>query len=198
MAEEEISSNRGGNPKYTWDDFVAAVGKDFSGGNELVSDEVIEYSSVMRFCEPWEIGNPIYWSKQAANRLGYRGTVTPWSAIRLTFSTAGRWKPGDETHFPTPEPNASGPMHTFSEGGEELPMPPYAYSIATNMRIEFFEPACVGDRLTARGEKLVNVVLKRTRVGFGAFHTRERRIYNQRGELVARVSSTSYSYNHEQ
>ncbi|MSQ22747.1 MAG: hypothetical protein EXR53_05520, partial [Dehalococcoidia bacterium] len=135
MAKEETTSNRGGNPKYTWDDTVAAIGKDFSGGKALVADEVIEYSSVTRFCTPWEMGAPIYWSEQAAKRLGYRAVVTPWSALRLAFSTAGRWRPGDETHFPTPEPNAAGPMHTFSAGGEEIPMPPYGYSIATNMKI---------------------------------------------------------------
>ncbi|MEK7777038.1 MAG: MaoC family dehydratase N-terminal domain-containing protein [Chloroflexota bacterium] len=200
MTEEKITSNRGGSPKYTWDDTVAAIGRDFSGGVESVADEVIEYTAITRYCEPWEIGNSIYWSEQAAKGLGYRGAVVPWSALRLTFSSGGHWRPGHETRFPTPQRNAtadSGRGHSISVSGEEVPMPLYTNSINSGMEIELFEPACVGDRLTVRGDKLVNVIPKQTRVGFGAFHTRQRGIYNQRNELVALVRSTSYSYNAE-
>ena len=194
MVEKKFTSNPLGNPKYTWDDTVGAIGKDFSGGNEILADEVIEYTSVVRLCEPWEIGNPIYWSEQVAKQLGYRGVVAPLSALRSTFLKASGWKPGQKTQFPTPEPNASFPLHPT---GEEIPMPPVTNGAFTNMEMEFFEPVCVGDRLTVRGDKLVNASLKRTRVGFGAFVTRERRAYNQRGELVARITGTTYCYNRE-
>lgn len=197
MVEEKITSNLGGNPKYTWDDAVAAIGKDFSGGSEQVADEVIEYASVVRFCEPWEIGNPIYWSEQAAKQLGYRGVVVPIGALRYPFSAAGQWRPGDETRFPSPEPNASYHPSSYSSGPEELPIPLHHHAVVTDVEVELFEPACVGDRLTARGDKLVNVAPKRTRVGFGAFISREQRVYNQQGELVARIKFTTYSYNRE-
>ncbi|MDO8751312.1 MAG: MaoC family dehydratase N-terminal domain-containing protein [Dehalococcoidia bacterium] len=197
MTEEKITSNLGGNPKYTWDDAVAAIGKDFSGGSEQVAEEVIEHASVMRFCEPWEISNPIYWSEQAAKQLGYRGVVAPISSIRYPFSATGKWRPGVETRFPTQEPNASSHSSGYSRGPEEIPIPLHHHSVVTNWEIEFFEPACVGDRLTVRGDKLVNVAPKRTRAGIGAFVTRERRTYNQRGELVVRGRFTSFSYNRE-
>ncbi len=196
--EEKITSNLGGSTKYTWDDTVAAIGKDFSGGDETVADEVIEHASVARVCETWEIGNPIYWSEQTAKQLGYRGVVAPFSAIRYPFSAAGQWRPGDEARFPSPEPNASARSGgSYSRTAEEFPIPLHHHSVVTNWEIEFFEPACVGDRLTVRGDKLVNVVPKRTRAGVGAFVTRERGTYNQRGELVVRGRFTSFSYNRE-
>ncbi len=112
MTEEKITSNRGGNPKYTWDDTVAAIGRDFSGGIEQVAGEAIEYTGIVRCCEPWEIGTPIYWSEQTAKQLGYRGVVAPISSLRYPFSAEGQWRPGDETRFPSPELNV-----TYHPGG---------------------------------------------------------------------------------
>ena len=197
MTEEKITPILGGNPKYTWDDTVAAIGKDFSGGNEILADEVIEYSSVVRLCEPWEISSPIYWSEQAAKQLGYRGVVVPWSGLRSTFSSKRQWKPGEESRFPSPDPDSSGRSSgpSFWPAGEELPVPPYHHNLVAETEMEFWEPAYVGDRLTVRGDKLVNVRPRQTRVGVGAFVTRERRVYNQRGELVATIRATNYNYN---
>lgn len=194
---EERRPAPGREPTYTWDDTIAAIGKNFSGGNELVADETIEYTAVVRFCEPWEIGNPIHWDKEIARRNGYRDVVVPWSAIRITFSSAGAWRPGDAARFTSPDPNASGWSVRYQPHGEEVPMPPTRHAVVADMDLEFFEPVCVGDRLIVRGDKLVNVRPRKTRVGFGAFVTRQRRIYNQRHQMVAQISSTTYSYNPE-
>ena len=75
-----------GDPRYTWDDLVAAVGQDFATGDEHIADETISYNDVVRYCEPWEISNPIHWDEEAAKQMGYRGVVVPWSAIKQTFS----------------------------------------------------------------------------------------------------------------
>ena len=125
MADEKrpvVSSS--GDPKYTWEDTLAAIGQDFSGGEEQVADETISYTDMVRFCEPWEIGNPIYWDEAAAKQAGYRGVVVPWSAIKQTFAYNGFWRPGKPTHFPTQDPNAATPYPNMAPQGKELPKPP--------------------------------------------------------------------------
>ena len=52
----------------------------------------------------------------------------------------------------------------------------------------------VGDRLARVGNLLVSCMPKETSVGRGAFVTWQYEIRNQRGEAVARVRSTTYSY----
>ncbi len=185
-----------GNPKYTWDDLVAAIGQDFSAGEVITADEVIDRTAVERYCEPWEIGNPIHWDRRVAKGAGYRDVVAPWSSIRQTFSYSGFWRPGKQTAFPTDlNKDASGKLGTFQVQGKELPFPPHRQGIVTDMEMEFFEPACVGDRITVKGKKLVNARVRQTRVGYGAFTNTVAEYFNQRGELVARANFGSFSYN---
>ena len=76
-------------------------------------------------------------------------------------------------------------------------MPPTTQGLNTGMNIEFFEPVCVGDRLTVKGKKLIEARPRKTTIGFGAFILTESEIYNQRGELVARTQEGGYAYNPE-
>ena len=76
-------------------------------------------------------------------------------------------------------------------------MPPTTQGVFTDMEIEFFEPVCVGDQITVKGNKLVSVRPRKTRIGMGAFYVTENEYYNQRGELVARAHPGGYSYNPE-
>ena len=188
---------RRGNPKYTWDDTVKAIGKDFSGGRERPAQETIETAALSRYCEVWEIGNPIYWYEDAAKQAGYRDVLVPWSSTQQTFTNDTFWRPGEPTRFPVgagKDVSASNPAPP-EETEELLPMPPHTNSVRTDMEIEFFEPVCVGDRLTVKGDKVVNVRPRKTRVGVGAFINWEFLVYNQRRELVARVIRGSYAYN---
>ena len=199
MTQERPALMRRGNPKYTWDDTVKAIGKDYSGGKKRVAQETIETTAVNRYCEVWEIGNPIYWYKDAAKQAGYRGVAAPWSSIKQTFTSSGFWRPGEPSRFPKgTDVNAmsgSTMPPDDEQTGEEMPMPPITQVIVTDVQIEFFEPACDGDRLTVQGNKLANVRPRKTRIGVGAFINNENEIYNQRGELVARVNQGVYSYN---
>ena len=194
MTQEQPPANRRGDPKYTWDDTVAAVGKDFSGGKDHIGQETIAYTDVVRYCEVWEFGNLLYWDEAVAKQAGYRDVVVPWSAIKQTFTYNSSWRPGEPTRFPTPDLHVTAQSPAQDEE-EQLPMPPTTQGVVTNMVIEFFEPVCVGDRITIKGSKLVSVRPRKTRIGDGAFIDRERGFYNQRGELVARTVQGGYSYN---
>ena len=194
MAEEKSVLMRRGDAKYTWDDAVAAVGKDFSGGKNQVGQETIAYTDVVRFCEVWEFGNLLYWDGKVAKQAGYKGVVVPWSAIKQTFTSNNFWRPGEPTRFPTPDLHVMAQSPAQDEE-EQLPMPPTTQGIVTNMVIEFFEPVCVGDQITIKGNKVVSVRPRKTRIGDGAFIDRERGFYNQRGEMVARATQGGYSYN---
>lgn len=194
--DQPVAASPRGDPQYTWEDTIAAIGQDFSTGEEHVADELIERTAVERYCEVWEIGNPIYWDAGVAKQAGYPATVVPWSAIKQTFSYRGAWRPGDPTRFPLDmHKDATARLGSFSPAGRPVPAPRTSVGIFTDMEIEFFEPVCVGDRITVRGNKLVGVRPRKTRIGDGAFVNRESDFYNQRGELVARANQGGYSYN---
>ena len=199
MAKEKAAMMHRGDPKYTWEDTVAVVGKDFSRGKVRVAQETIEQTSVVRYCEVWEIGNPVYWQEDVAKQAGYKGVLAPWSSIKQTFTSNSFWRPGETSRFPVGtginamSTNAS----REEEAGDIVPMPPITQNIVTDVEIEFFEPVCAGDKLTSKGNKLVNVRPRKTRIGIGAFINRVKDVYNQRGELVARSNEGLYSYNRE-
>ncbi len=193
---QPVAPSPRGDSQYTWEDTIAAIGQDLASGEEHVADEVIDSTAVERFCEPWEIGNPLHWDKEVAKQAGYRDIVVPWSAIKQTFAYMGAWRPGDATRFPTTmHKDATARLGSFSPTGRPVPKPPTSTGIVTDIDIEFFEPVCVGDSISVKGNKLVNVRPRTTRIGEGAFMNRESEFYNQRGELVARANSGGFSYN---
>jgi hypothetical protein len=187
---------RRGDPKYTWDDTIAAIGKDYSGGKILVADEKVEAASLARYCEVFEFSNPIYWDAEVAKRAGYRDQVAPWASVKDTFSYGGSWRPGEPTRYPLnmgKDDRAETASRAPSEG--DPPMPPTTSGFFTDMTIEFFEPVCLGDNITIMGRKLASVTPKETRVGVGAFLSFSSEYFNQRGELVARATQGTFAYN---
>ena len=197
MTQERPASTQREGAGHTWDDTIAAIGKDFSGGRIRVAQETIDPSAISRYCEVWEIGSPIYWYENAAKQAGYKGVVAPWSSIQQTFTYNSFWRPGQPTRFPGDTHKDAGTSNATmpDEREEPLPKPPPSTGIVTDIQIEFFEPVCIGDNLTAKGSKLVNVRVRETRIGYGAFMNRENEIFNQRGELVARMNRGGFSYN---
>lgn len=179
--------------EYTWADLEAAVGRDFSGGEERTGIDPVEWSGIRRYCEPIELGCPIHYDEAVARAAGYRGVVLPVSAT-TTFTSGGVWKPGSPSKWTikdahalfTPDPSPAAP---------ELPAPRTTAGFVTDIEIEYFEPVVVGDRLTSKGRKLLSVNVRETSVGFGAFMIMEGYIYNQRGQLVAVTRNGSYRYN---
>jgi len=73
-------------------------------------------------------------------------------------------------------------------------MPHTTAAFATDIEIEYHEPPVVGDRLTVKGRELISCLPRETRVGRGAFMVWERRVVNQRGDLVALLRNGGYRY----
>lgn len=196
MTQDRPTFTQRGDARYTWDDAIAAIGRDFSGGKVRVAQKKIEPTAVSRYCEVWEIGNPIYWYKDSAKQAGYRGVVVPWSSTYQTFTYDSFWRPGQPSRFPvgTDRNLASANVAVSDDREEPVPMPITTQGLVTDIQIEFFEPLILGDRLTAKGSKLVNVRVRETRIGYGAFMNRESEFYNQRGQLVARINRGGFTY----
>jgi hypothetical protein len=55
------------------------------------------------------------------------------------------------------------------------------------MDIEFFEPLCIGDRVTTMGRTLHHVIPRETRVGVGAFTGYTTSYFNQYGQCIAKA-----------
>ncbi len=197
MTQDRPAMAQRGDARYTWDDTIAAIGQDFSGGKDRIAQETIEATSVARYCEVWEIGNPVYWYEDAAKQAGYRGVVAPWSSIQQTFTYNSFWRPGQPSRFPVgTDINAMTSNATpLGEEEQSVPTPPTTQGIVTDIQIEFFEPVCVGDKIITRGSKLVSVRVRETRIGYGAFMNRETEFYNQSNQLVARMNRGGFSYN---
>ncbi len=182
--------------EYTWDDLVAAIGQDFSGGEVQTSADLVEKGAIRRYCEPLELDCPLHHDDEVAKQHGYRGIIAPISGINRTFSYPPIWKPGDPTRYPNSDVDA----RADRQGGADvrarpLPMPKTTASFATDVEVAYFAPVYVGDVLTTKGRKLLSVALRETSVGYGAFTVFESEITNQLGELVAQVRTGGYSYN---
>ena len=183
--------------EHTWDDLIAAIGQDFSGGEVREGADAVEQSAIRRYCEPLEMDCPLFYDEEVAKQQGYEGVILPWSAYG-TMTSPAIWSPGDATKWPTNDKDYTATIRPPSERGESkappLPMPETNAGFATDIEIEYLAPVYVGDRLSSRGRKLVAVTLRETRVGYGAFQVFESEMVNQRGEVVARSRGGSYSY----
>jgi hypothetical protein len=182
--------------EYTWDDLVAAIGEDFSGGEVQTSADPVEKGAIRRYCEPLELDCPLHHDDEVAKQHGYRGVIAPISGINRTFSYPPIWKPGDPTRYPNADVDARADRQPSGNiRARPLPMPKTTASFATDVEVEYFAPVYVGDVLITRGRKLLSVALRETSVGYGAFTVFESEIRNQNGELVAQVRTGGYAYN---
>lgn len=171
---------------------VDAVGTEFGDGTGREGPDAVELASVRRFTEVLEFGCPLHHDQAVALRHGYRGVVAPVSSI-VTFTIPPLWRPGEQAVFTSPERDAQpartglGPRLTGLE-------PDTSGYFAVELGADYLTPVVVGDRLARSGHLLLSCVPKQTSVGRGAFVTWQSEIRNQRGEAVARVRSTTYSY----
>lgn len=181
---------------HDWDDTIAGIGADYSNGVIQTAAEAVETSSIRRFCEAIELDCAIHYDATIAKTLGYRDLVAPASSVTSTFADAGLWQPGDATVYPSPDPHAPPQVNvTRTITRQALPTPPTSSSFATDIRVDFFEPVCIGDRIRKYGNRLLSVSPKETRVGRGAFLLFESDYSNQRDQLVARRQLGVYMYN---
>ena len=198
-SEPEVAPETGrpmrGDPNVTWEDTAKHIGQDYSGGIIMVADERVDKVMISRYCEPAEISNLLYWDEEVARMAGYRSQVVPWAMVKEVPTYGGNWRPGQPTRFPLDkemdwqsqlanrQPSAGGP-----------PVPPTNAGFFTDMTIEFFEPVCLGDRLTTMGRVLRHVTPRETRVGVGAFVGYDTSYFNQFGQMVARATQGGYNF----
>jgi len=192
----ERQRGRGGDPNVTWEDTAKHIGTDYSGGIIMIADEQVDKVMISRYCEPAEVGNLTYWDEEVARMAGYRSQVVPWAMVKEVPTYMGNWRPGDETRYPLdvdPEYQARLASRQPSAGGP--PVPPTNSGFFTDMDIEFFEPLCIGDRVTTMGRTLHHVTPRETRVGVGAFVGYTTSYFNQYGQCIAKATQGSYSFN---
>ncbi len=184
-----------GDPNVTWEDTAKHIGEDFSGGIIMVADERVDKVMLSRYCEPAEIGNPLYWDEEIARMAGYRSQVMPWSGVKEVPTYSGNWRPGQPTRFPLDvDMDYQSQLAARQPSSGNPPMPPTNANFFTDMTIEFFEPVCLGDRLATMGRVLHHVTPRETRVGIGAFTGYTTSYFNQNGQLVAKATQGSYSF----
>lgn len=171
---------------------VDAVGTEFGDGTAREGPDAVELASVRRFTEVLELGCPLHYDHAVALGHGYRAVVAPVSSI-VTFTIPPLWRPGEPAVFTSPGRDAQpartglGPRLTGLEPGT-------SGFFAAELGADYLTPVVVGDRLSRTGHLLLSCVPKQTSIGRGAFVTWQSQIRNQRGEAVARVRSTTYSY----
>lgn len=184
--------------QQAWQPLIDAIGKDFSGGAKSVAIDAIEAATVRRYCEPLELDCPLHHDAAAAQQHGYRNILAPVAGISQTWTDRGQWKPGMPTNYPNADPNFDNIRDNMPEATAVQvptpPSPPTTAAFATDIEIEYLEPACVGDRLTTSGRKLLSVTPRETSVGRGAFMVWESEVHNQLSQLVARNRTGLYLY----
>jgi len=179
-----------------WQPMIDAVGTDFGADYSVVAVDEIEKGAVRKFCEPTEMDCPIFHDEATAKAHGYKGIVAPFSGISQTWVAQAFWSPGDQSLYQTPSRNETpNLMGTRQQGALKPPLPPTSAAFATDIEIEYNQPAYVGDRLTQTGNRLLSVVPKETSVGQGAFMIYESYVRNQNGELIATIRRGLYQYN---
>ena len=195
QAEPVAARELHGDPNVTWEDTAKYIGTDYSGGVIMVADERVDKVMISRYCEPAEISNLLYWDEEVARMAGYRSQVVPWAMVKEVPTYGGNWRPGQDTRFPLDkEMDWQSQLANRQPGSGGPPQPPTNAGFFTDMTIEFFEPVCLGDRLTTMGRVLRHVTPRETRVGVGAFVGYDTSYFNQLGQLVARATQGGYRF----
>ena len=193
--EQPTQGRRGGDPDVTWEDTAKHIGEDYSGGIIMVADERVDPSMITRYCEVAEISNLTYWDEDVARMAGFRGQVVPWAMVKEVPTYSGLWRPGEGTRFPLDaDIDFQSQLAARQPSVGSPPTPVTNAGFFTDMTIEFFEPICVGDRITSMGKQLHHVTPRETRVGIGAFVGYTTSYFNQQGNVVAKATQGGYSF----
>lgn len=136
----------------------------------------IDKGLIRRYVEAVGDTNPLWQDVEYARSTRYGGIIAPpWllCALMATFPIVSQSKT-----LPSAVPEVTLPREHILDGGGEW---------------EFFLPLSVGDTITSR-TRLANVFERQGRIGLMLFFVYETSYTNQRGELVARSSSTLINY----
>jgi len=179
--------------QHDWDAMLALVGQELADGSIRWGADRIEPGTLRRYLEPLEIASPIHYDHEAAVSAGYEDIVAPATAL-LSYTLPAMWYPGEPPLFSSADANAQ-PDRTPILNQNADPAPPTSGFFATDMEMDFLRPVIVGERLGTRGRLLLSCTPKETKVGRGAFMTTQSEIVSDRGDVVARMRVSTYSYN---
>lgn len=175
-----------------WAAMRAAVGKDFSDGTIRWGADAIERGAVRRYLEPLEFDCALHYDPAVARAHGFADITAPYTSA-ITWTIPAMWAPGDSPLFVDPARDAQ-PARSPINNPDPGPAPRTKGYFATDMELDFLRPAVTGERLGARGRRLVSCEVKETSVGRGAFTTFENDIVADSGEVVARTRMGAYAY----
>ncbi|MEV5409892.1 hypothetical protein AB0K60_13755 [Thermopolyspora sp. NPDC052614] len=117
--------------------------------------------------------------------------IVPYTSM-FTWALPPMWRPGERL-FTSHERDAQPDRSPISASGGDYPAEATGY-FATDMEIEYHSPAIVGDRLGILQGGLVEVSLKETSVGRGAFLKNESSIVDEHGAALATMRTGMYVY----
>jgi acyl dehydratase len=161
--------------KRAWEPVVARFDQDAGGKEIRWGADCVERGAVRRILEPLEFDCPLHYDQRVARSFGYPDVIAPYTSA-VTFAMGPLWSPGTVA-FPSADRNAQ-PVTLVIDPRE---YPAEATGLfATDFEVEFSRPPVVGDRLGGTGRKLVDVALKVTRVGRGAFLKFESQVVDAR------------------
>jgi acyl dehydratase len=164
----------------TWEQAGAMVGETLA---RLTGPDPVNEPDIRRKLEVIGWDCPLHSDPDAARKHGYPTIVSPVSMTRV-WTIQSYWSPGQE-RIGTELMSTPLPATLVPGEGDTL--------IATNVRLEYFEPVHPGDRITATAV-LQSLERKTTRLGPGAFFVVQTTYENQRGEVVAVEAATLFRF----
>jgi len=136
---------------------------------------------IRHWCEAFDESNPLYLDAAYARGHGFSDIVAPPASVVSTFTLDFR--------FPPARPSVPRNLHYDVKAILAFPL-----AVISAVDVEHDAVVEVGERL-AISQRLVSVSpWKSTRRGDGRFWTIERRVWNRRGDVVARLQMTAFGY----
>ena len=176
-----------------WQPLIDAVGRDFTDGSTTFGADQVELGTIRRFVEPLELDSPLYYDRELARSAGYPDVIAPYTQA-MSYSIPAMWRPGDETLYLDPDPDAQPARSPINN--EDMPLGPRTTGFfATDIELDFVRPLVVGERVGRRGHRLMSCTPKETSMGRGAFLSWQSELVSDSGEVVAYLRTGTYAYN---
>lgn len=174
-----------------WQPLIDRVGDDLSDGEVTWGAERVEPGGIRRLLEVLEFDCSLHRDRDSAREQGFDDITLPYTGV-LSWTLPAMWEPGGVL-FDSDARDAQ-PVHSPISTPDLPGAPETSGFFATGMDIDFIRPVVAGERIGRRGFRLVSCVPKETKVGRGAFITRESEAVTESGEVVARIRIGTYSY----
>lgn len=179
---------------WEWDPVVESLGSDLlsDGTADPMGADLVDLSSIRRWCEPLEFECGLHEDKDTAIEFGFADVTAPYTAI-ASFALPPVWEPGRSPVFDDVGRDVQPAWSPVS--AIALPdAPPTSGFFATEVENVYLRPLMVGDRVRRASRRLIACVPKQTKVGQGAFVTIESTLVDQNDEPVAVNRSTYFYY----